>query len=177
MNTRRPEFFLHALDMKAVSFVTSRENSKYFQSFPLCRGRPLPTTCTNTNTNSNTNTARASRKYVFLVNQFLVFSYFRFSNQLSPYKKDSIIIGCASPLMPESDRNSHSQEFSWESASFFLARPWEIVFNFSSPSRNTRLELKNSCSRLETRDVEKKFPISSRKTRFSCKFLVVFFCQ
>ena len=62
-HTRCPGyFFLHAVDMKAVSLVTSRENSKYFQSFPLCRGRPLPTSCTNTNTNTstNTNTARTS---------------------------------------------------------------------------------------------------------------------
>ena len=40
-HTRCPGyFFLHAVDMNAVSLVTSRENSKYFQSFPLCRGRP-----------------------------------------------------------------------------------------------------------------------------------------
>ena len=40
----------------------------------------------------------------------------------------------------EHSENFRSRKFSWEFGKFFLARPWEIIFKFSSPSRNTRLE-------------------------------------
>ena len=40
----------------------------------------------------------------------------------------------------EHSGNSRSREFSWESAWFFLARPWEMIFYFPFSSRNTRFK-------------------------------------
>ena len=54
----------------------------------------------------------------------------------------------------ETKENSWSREFWWELASFYLARPWEIIFYFSLSSRNTRLKKRNS--RLEVQDWKKE---------------------
>ena len=40
----------------------------------------------------------------------------------------------------EPNGNSHSQNFSWDLGSFFLARSGDIIFNFSIMSRNMRLK-------------------------------------
>ena len=71
----------------------------------------------------------------------------------------------------EHSENSRSREFSWESAWFFLARPWEMIFYFSFSSRNTRLK-KEILVLVSKHEIERKnFSFSSRKTRFSFKFL------
>ena len=55
--------------------------------------------------------------------------------------------------------NSRSREFSRESAWFFLARPWEMIFYFSFLSRSTRLKERISRSRLEKWDFHSNFSI------------------
>ena len=57
----------------------------------------------------------------------------------------------------ESDGNSRSRDFPWESASSFLARPREMNFYFSFSSRNTRLKEKYFRSRLEKWDIHWNF--------------------
>ena len=82
-----------------------------------------------------------------------------------------------SDLVPDIDENSRSRKISWELATRILARSREILFYFSSPSRNSRFDRANSRSRLEARDIEDtnldlvsnneiiKISISSRKKR------------
>jgi len=55
---------------------------------------------------------------------------------------------------PDIDENSRSRKISWELATRILARSREILFYFSSPSRNSRFDRANSRSRLEARDIE-----------------------
>ena len=79
---------LYTVDMKAASLVTSRENSEYFQSFPLCntilailckyfpsfplcRGRPL-----NAGRNTNVNTTWMWVRSLFWFSLILRFSLF-----------------------------------------------------------------------------------------------------
>ena len=69
----------------------------------------------------------------------------------------------------EHSENSRSREFSWESAWFFLARPWEMFFYFSFSSRNTRLKKGNSRSRLEARDWNKEFLVLVSKNEIFIK--------
>ena len=64
----------------------------------------------------------------------------------------------------KSDRNSRSWKFLWESAYFFLAGPWEIIFNFSFSIRNKRLIEKYSHSRLKKWDSHSNF---SRKNTYN----------
>ena len=83
------------------------------------------------------------------------------------------------------DENSRSRKISWELATRILARSREILFYFSSPSRNSRFDRANSRSRLEARDIEDtnldlvsnneiiKISISSRK---KTRLLFIFFC-
>ena len=66
-------------------------------------------------------------------------------------------------------RNSRSRKFSWESASFFLAQPWEIIFYFSFSSRNTRFVEKYSRSHLD-HEIERKI-LLSQKMRFWIRYL------
>ena len=54
------------------------------------------------------------------------------------------------------------QEFSWESDSFFLGRPLEIIVYFSFSSRNTRL-IKKILVFVLNHVIEKKFSFLSRK--------------
>ena len=62
------------------------------------------------------------------------------------------------------------QEISWKSAWCFLARPWEIIFYFSIPSRNMRLK-KEIFALVSKHQIErKKFSFSSQKNRLVFKF-------
>ena len=91
--------------------------------------------------------------------------------------------------MSEHDEISRSRKISLYLATRFLARPRDISFYISSPSRNSRFDGTNSRSRLEARDVEvtnldlvsnheiKKILISSRKkTRSLFIFFAEIFC-
>ena len=53
------------------------------------------------------------------------------------------------------------------SGPFFLDPPQELIFKISISSRTTRLNERDSRSRLEPQDMKKKISILSRKTRFS----------
>ena len=67
----------------------------------------------------------------------------------------------------EISENSRFREFSWELASFFLARPWELIFFFSLSSRNTRLAERYSQFRLETRNWKNDILVFISKNYFN----------
>ena len=83
------------------------------------------------------------------------------------------------------DENSRSQKILWELAARILVRSREILFYFSYPSRNSRIDRANSRSRLDTRDKEGtnlelvsnneiiKISISSRKNEIIIKFCLL----
>ena len=68
------------------------------------------------------------------------YSYYRIEakqNRNLQWKTD-INISQSVTDWPELNKNSRSQEFSWESAWFCLAEPLDTIFYFSILSRNTR---------------------------------------
>ena len=101
---------------------------------------------------------------------------FNFSNQSSNVNKEqwqswSLLLYFSS----EFNENSRSWDFSWKSAWFFLARPWEMIIFFSISPRNTRKKQKKLLFSFRSRRLKGKSS-RSRKMRFLFKRKEVVWC-